>query len=661
MLLYIVFIISSSLLFDFGLTQTNFGNGAYPSRAPPRPSQPLPPHQPGDTFVLNEPYVPLNTKPRYNEVRTPTLNPYPQPDNVTNTLVAQIQGFGVLGYASFREIAQNELEATISITGGPANESYIARVFELPIQNGASCTPINVGKLITEFKDRQIEPNRKLVFPLDRVFTPSAIIGRTLMLQAKYSGVSICSVIMPGDDKKLIFIGKFHSPISGMAYYIQGDIGAAVGTEWMMFSDGKRRDDRFAWRLLRIDSDTVDSKVLNEKNRCQDLTGDVIHSSKQYLLPVSTEAPIWRGRMHLGLSTRIAPTDSIYLILETPNGARVACTSLNRVEPKVGVASFMSPDTRGEIKFTQDSPFEPTRVVINLDLFTPAFSYGIDVLPSLRRKKEEFKKCPNVKETIYNPFHVDPDKVPAQGMGTTEMYAVGDLSGKYGTLESRQSIRLTTWDVNLPLFGYYSVIGRAIVIYGPNGPAVACTNIELDGKPLHVVYATFDYPIQGQFIFRQPEGECFSDTYLYIEVSKHPSLDTDKTFNHPWHVHENKLNIKDTQLSTTDCGPAGGHHNPYNVSVASQNPIYVRDCNIFTPTRCEVGDLAHKLGHIDIPKYLGVNGQEPEVAKYYFIDSDSPLCGPAKIADKSLVIHEADFQMKRLSCANLFVYSPKTK
>lgn len=105
--------------------------------------------------------------------------------------------------------------------------------------------------------------------------------------------------------------------------------------------------------------------------------------------------------------------------------------------------------------------------------------------------------------------------------------------------------------------------------------------------------------------------------------------------------------------------PAGDHYNPYNVSIPTQNPIYIRDCNIFTPTRCEVGDLAHKLGPIDIPKYRGAAGKEPEVAKYYFIDSDAPLCGPAKISDRSLMIHEPDFQKKRLSCANLFVYSPK--
>lgn len=46
-------------------------------------------------------------------------------------------------------------------------------------------------------------------------------------------------------------------------------------------------------------------------------------------------------------------------------------------------------------------------------------------------------------------------------------------------------------------------------------------------------------------------------------------------------------------LSTTDCGPAGGHLNPYNVST---DCIYQRDCTMFTPERCELGDTTGKLG-----------------------------------------------------------------
>lgn len=231
---------------------------------------------------------------------------------------------------------------------------------------------------------------------------------------------------------------------------------------------------------------------------------------------------------------------SLYFVIydhEKPNTI-LACAALNVVEPKAVTAKFNSTEIVGSIRLLQRTPYEPTEVSVNLRMLRPAYAYGVDVLPSIKRRRNEAKKCPNIKETIYNPFHIDPAWVPEPNMGTTDQYATGDLSGKYGNLSQLREEVFDAFDFNLPLFGYYSVVGRAIVIYAPDGPAVACSNLDMEGRDLTTAYATFDVPLQGQFIMRQATGECHTDTYIYIEISRPEGAGVNKTLNHKWHVHE---------------------------------------------------------------------------------------------------------------------------
>lgn len=253
-----------------------------------------------------------------------------------------------------------------------------------------------------------------------------------------------------------------------------------------------------------------------------------------------------KGRSYQVLSNirSLEPSPVAYFILfdeENPQEI-LACAVLTEVQSKSARVKFPSDsDVQGSLTFSQETPFDATKVEASLKLNTKAYSYGIDLIPTIRRRKNEPKSCPNIKETIYNPFFKDPEEIPPEGQGTTDQYAVGDLSGKFGTLSNKNQEFFTTWDFNLPLFGQFSVVGRAVVIYAPDGPAIACSNIELIGKNVSTAYATFDVPLQGQFIFRQPLGECSTDTYVYIEISKPDGSENKKTFNHPWHIHENPV------------------------------------------------------------------------------------------------------------------------
>lgn len=63
----------------------------------------------------------------------------------------------------------------------------------------------------------------------------------------------------------------------------------------------------------------------------------------------------------------------------------------------------------------------------------------------------------------WNPRNVDPKHSPQPGQGSTDQYEMGDLSGKFGTLEGREEFTTSYNDTNLPLFGYETVLGKIII------------------------------------------------------------------------------------------------------------------------------------------------------------------------------------------------------
>lgn len=55
---------------------------------------------------------------------------------------------------------------------------------------------------------------------------------------------------------------------------------------------------------------------------------------------------------------------------------------------------------------------------------------------------------------------VNPKQSPPPATGSTDQYEMGDLSGKFGTLDDYQEYSTSYNDTNLPLFGYETVLGN---------------------------------------------------------------------------------------------------------------------------------------------------------------------------------------------------------
>lgn len=258
-------------------------------------------------------------------------------------------------------------------------------------------------------------------------------------------------------------------------------------------------------------------------------------------MAISSEKSTLNSRSYINLRNVVLPQKStLFLILSNSDGKRVACAAIEQIGAKRVVARFEDNHLNGQVMFSQESPIDPTLVDIELKRNKDAYSYGIDELPTIARSSEEPKKCNNINNIIFNPSNISPFSVPIEGLGTSDQYAIGDLSGKYGTLLQKENEKISTVDFNLPLFGAHSVVGRALVFYSHNGSTVACSNLDLSDSDMTVAFATFDRPVQGQVILKQRKHNCTDDTYVYFEISR-SAENSSNSFAHEWSIRKNAI------------------------------------------------------------------------------------------------------------------------
>lgn len=134
----------------------------------------------------------------------------------------------------------------------------------------------------------------------------------------------------------------------------------------------------------------------------------------------------------------------------------------------------------------------------NLKLYTYMFMY----FNFLQTPVESNLEFPCEDTTLYghwNPFDINVKSSPPPKQGTTDQYEMGDLSGKFGTLDELVQYEDAYNDTNLPLFGYNSVIGRSVVIHKKRRNARwACSTLERGYSPSEAreirAIASFHHP-----------------------------------------------------------------------------------------------------------------------------------------------------------------------
>lgn len=255
--------------------------------------------------------------------------------------------------------------------------------------------------------------------------------------------------------------------------------------------------------------------------------------------------------------------------------------------------------------------------------------------------------------SYFNPFSINKHSpnYPSPAEGTNDEYLVGDLSGKFGPLSPEGPFldhQLSVFvDLNLPLFGANSIIGRSVVISDTVRDRLKiCATINYP-EAVMTAEATFHYPVYGRAIFKQLESDSLSETSVFIDLAYSDST-TNETDGHGWNIHADVVG-GDFYNWTKRCASAGEQYNPFEVGDEMGKTA---KCSIDNPLRCPIGDLGSKSGKLlSVSSYHG-----SRQVKFFYTDTILPLSGPASIIGRSLVIHDDAAPMirgRRMACTTI--------
>lgn len=143
----------------------------------------------------------------------------------------------------------------------------------------------------------------------------------------------------------------------------------------------------------------------------------------------------------------------------------------------------------------------------------------------------------------YDPFGVRSNPNYTTDCNTTAQSEceVGDLTGKFGQL--RNGFASYTDNTGLlNLGGRLGIVGRSIVVHGPDGANFVCATIrsqsEVEGADVVTLSATFIAPLAGTIYIRQVANE---DAIMFGKLFWVTTRG--QTLNHNWHIHELKVRI----------------------------------------------------------------------------------------------------------------------
>nr|CAD7402226.1 unnamed protein product [Timema poppensis] len=342
-------------------------------------------------------------------------------------------------------------------------------------------------------------------------------------------------------------------------------------------------------------------------------------------------------------------------------GERLACSAIGGEYRRKAVVKDwfgngeLTP-LKGKIEFFQQTEYDVTDMEVELEGLEDNSGYHVHITPI-----EANLDFPCEESTLYghwNPLAVNPNLSPRPGESTSDQYEMGDLSGKFGTLENLTALNAVYNDTRLPLFGNNAILGRSVVIHKRERNARwACSTIERGYAPSEARelrgIASFHHPLgfaygyirMTQLVYND---KSMSDTVLEVKL-RHPGKnDRNVTRNHNWAIYVNPVGVDaSVQILNTRCVAGGYIWNPYYTQLADPlnvtiDELYREECGPDNPLRCYVGDVSGRMGTIDI-------GAKRQV----FTDPNFPLEGVVSALGRSIVILNKDRRGERFACANI--------
>ncbi|RWS31303.1 uncharacterized protein B4U80_11343, partial [Leptotrombidium deliense] len=500
-----------------------------------------------------------------------------------------------------------------------------------------------------------------------------SIWGRSVKLMKMNSSQELCSNIFDFGEVKTAE-AVFATPVAGLVifrenerretlifsnlFHVGDDYRSASSHEWkILVTDiaDTRRNKKCNYLDIIFDPTGTDDKLCSTDNHEHCPVGDL--TRKHGKITVGATNNRYSKKVFVDTNIPLVELESsrnIYLVLyEKDNPKRVmSCTELNLVHRREVKAFIDMFGVKGQFVFSQRYKMDPTVVTVTLEnVEGRAKLYHIQQFPVPVRISMRDKVCSELSiGHRFNPYSVNASQSPSPGFGTNDEYEVGDLSGKYGVLSEGRNHSGVHVDMNLPLFGINSIIGRSVVLLKPNNERWVCATIGYP-RPTITAVAKFVYPIVGEIVIRQEKDNPWSESTVLVELN-YADGTGNNTDNHAWHVHVNEPG-RDFTGWKNRCFSAGPHFNPFNVGLSKYS-----SCNNENQYRCEVGDLTSKSKRITIAAHKGTVNN-----KHFYSDILLPLSGPHSIIGRSIVIHDDHANKQRgnrMACAPIKVVHPLT-
>ncbi|XP_070684387.1 uncharacterized protein cusr [Pempheris klunzingeri] len=318
-------------------------------------------------------------------------------------------------------------------------------------------------------------------------------------------------------------------------------------------------------------------------------------------------------------------------------GPRIACANVTMVRvPKARVGRWFGPGmSSGQVLFSQAVPQGPTTINVSLmDVNSLAGGYHVHILPIIPGSIEP---CSNANILgHFNPFAFNISNSPAPGSGTVDQYEIGDISGKFGTLNGKNELQAVYMDPTMPLNGPHSIVGRSMVVHYTNGSRLRCADIladrDTDGQWI-IAKVVFSSPVNGTVTMRQqmfPDGSS-SDTTL--EVSLQSSTRQTSTVTSLF-ITNNRMG------ANSKCSGGGGTFNPFNMTSLSSS------CTLENPLSCVVGEVSVRQGNVSLTE------------RQFYTDSIIRLFGDDTVVHRSLQLRDEN---GTIACADILPESPSAE
>ncbi|KAM8879791.1 uncharacterized protein cusr [Spinachia spinachia] len=312
-------------------------------------------------------------------------------------------------------------------------------------------------------------------------------------------------------------------------------------------------------------------------------------------------------------------------------GPRIACANITMVRvPRASLGTwFGNPMPGGQIRFSQALLQGPTTINVSLiNLNSMAGGYHVHILPITPGSANP---CSNANILgHYNPLAFDISNSPAPGNGTVDQYEIGDIGGKFGTLNGLNQSEAVYMDPDMPLTGPYSIVGRSIVVHYTNGSRLRCVDLsaerDTDGQWV-VATAVFNGTVTGTVTLRQQMFPDGSSSDVTVQVALRSTQNTTMA----------SMFITNMQ-GTRQC--MGGTFNPFNMTSMSSK------CSLFNPLSCVVGELSGRHGTISLTE-----GQ-------VLTDSIMQLFGDNTVVNRAVLLMDGN---DVLACADIVPVSPSAQ